>query len=514
MRETAAPKQSPGIPGSTQLLSDDRLARRATQGDQRAFEAIYRRYHQDLYRFCLAMIGNPQDAQDALQNTMVKVLRALPGEERQIKLKPWLYRIARNEAVETLRRRRDNTELEPDAVRASTEIPQAAEDRERLRVLLVDLEQLPDRQRAALVMRELAGLNFAEIGETFGSSAGVARQTLYEARLSLRQMEEGREMRCEAVMRELSDGDGRVTRRRGLHAHLRSCSSCRAFRDRIAKRHDELAAIAPLPAALSVGLLHGLLGGQTSAAGAVSAVGTAGATGAAGASSTGLAGAIGAGAGKAVATSAIVKSIATVAVVAAVGGAAADRSGVIDVPFPGGNGAVTKDASGPVKSSAPGKSGGAVTQEPGTAEGPKGNTNRKPGKGEANSKSADKAKGRPAHAGKRNHSSAGKSAKGKSGGHSGRGNSQAARERGKPAKTGQGTNHDKGTATTHKSPNANPSPGDGNGSHAKPTSPRPTARPPKAEGSPATPSPPEPNPNAGGAASKGPGAGTVEAPEP
>ena len=87
---------------------------RAAKGDRRAFEAIFQRYHQDLYRFCLAMVGNPQDAQDALQNTMVKVLRALPGEQREIKLKPWLYRIARNEAIEILRRRRDDAELEPE----------------------------------------------------------------------------------------------------------------------------------------------------------------------------------------------------------------------------------------------------------------------------------------------------------------------------------------------------------------------------------------------------------------
>ena len=96
----------------TSLLGDERVARHAAAGDRRAFEEIYRRYRQPLYRFCLAMVGNTSDAQDALQNTMVKVLRALPGEDRQIALKPWLYRIARNEAVETLRRRPDQVEPE------------------------------------------------------------------------------------------------------------------------------------------------------------------------------------------------------------------------------------------------------------------------------------------------------------------------------------------------------------------------------------------------------------------
>jgi len=281
-------------------MNDERLARRAAAGDRGAFEAIFRRYHQDLYRFCLATVGDPQDAQDALQNTMLKALRALPGERREIKLKPWLYRIARNEAVEMLRKRRPSAELEPEHSDPNPEIAETAAARERLRRLLADLEELPERQRAALVMRELADLDFSEIGSALATSPAVARQTLYEARLSLRQMEAGREMDCELVTRALSDGDGRVRRRRDVRAHLRGCAGCRAFRDGIATRRDKLAAISPLPLAASTALLQGILGGG------------------------------------AIATSALVKSAATVAVVAAVGITAADRSGLVDVPLPGG----------------------------------------------------------------------------------------------------------------------------------------------------------------------------------
>src|ERR1044072_4215416 len=136
------------------VVPDERLARRAARGDRRAFEAIFRRYDQPLYRFCLAMVGNPQDAQDALQNTMVKALRALPGEQRQIKLKPWLYRIARNESVEVLRRGRESAELD-----AEQEAPgggaETAEARERLRQLLGDLDLLHERKGSGPTMREL-----------------------------------------------------------------------------------------------------------------------------------------------------------------------------------------------------------------------------------------------------------------------------------------------------------------------------------------------------------------------
>jgi RNA polymerase sigma factor (sigma-70 family) len=297
------------------MSSDERLARRGAAGDERAFAEIYERYHQGLYRFCLAMVGNPHDAQDTLQNTMVKVLRSLPGEKREIHLKPWLYRIARNESIETLRKRRDGSELEQHEL-AVGGVAETAEARERLRTLLADLEQLPERQRAALVMRELSGLDFEQIGAAFGTSAAVARQTLYEARLGLRRLEAGREMVCSEVTRALSDADGRVTRRRDIRAHLRDCANCRAFRDGIAKRHEDLAGLAPLPLAASTGLLHGLL----SQAGGAS-------TGAA--SSTGVAG----GVGKAAATSAVVKSAATVAAVAVIGASAAGRGGLIDLPI-------------------------------------------------------------------------------------------------------------------------------------------------------------------------------------
>jgi RNA polymerase sigma factor (sigma-70 family) len=301
---------------------DDSLARKAAQGDQRAFEEIFKRYHQDLYRFCLAMVGNPQDAQDALQNTMVKVLRALPGEKREIQLKPWLYRIARNESIEALRKRRDTSELESEQGGVEA-VAERAETRERLRTVLADLKRLPERQRAALVMRELGGLEFSEIAASFGTSPAVARQTLYEARLSLHRLEAGREMRCADVKQELSDADGRVTRRREIRAHLQSCADCRAFGDAIADRRGELAAIAPLPVAASTGLLHGLLGGQAGSA-------SGGAVGA-----TGLMGSAGGAAGKAVATSAIAKTAATVAVAVVVGTTAADRGGLIDLPLPG-----------------------------------------------------------------------------------------------------------------------------------------------------------------------------------
>jgi RNA polymerase sigma factor (sigma-70 family) len=312
MSEAAVPA------GLSRLHSDERLTRRAVGGDERAFAAIFRRYHQSLYRFCLAIVGNPEDAQDALQNTMVKVMRALPGEERTIELKPWLYRIAHNESIDLLRRRRETRELDVEQVAPGYGLAEDVVTRERLRRLLVDLRELPDRQREVLVMREIAGLGFDEIGIALETTGAVARQTLYEARKSLRQMEGGREMDCDAVTRALSEDDGRVIRRRDVRAHLRSCASCREFRDEIKGRQQDFAALAPLSTVAAAGMLQGLVG-------AGSQVATGG----------GVAAALGGGAAKTIATSAVVKGAATVAVVAAVGVTAADRTGAIHLGLPG-----------------------------------------------------------------------------------------------------------------------------------------------------------------------------------
>lgn len=140
------------------LLPDGRLARLASGGDRAAFGVIFNRYHQELHRYCISILRGAEDAADALQSTMLRALNALEGDTREIALRPWLYRIAHNESITLLRRRRAEIDSELSAP-ARFDTDASAEMRADLHELLGDLRELPERQRSALVMRELGGLD-------------------------------------------------------------------------------------------------------------------------------------------------------------------------------------------------------------------------------------------------------------------------------------------------------------------------------------------------------------------
>ncbi len=222
----------------------------AAREDADAFAALYERHQAALHRYLRSILRDDEDARDALQSTMAKALAALRDEKRDFELRPWLFRIAHNEAISRLRQRRPTVSLDAAQTLGTDSLARAIEDRERLALLQADLQSLPERQRGALVMRELSGLSHEEIAAVLDSSPGAVKQAIFEARVALQDCAEGREMLCVEVQRRLSDGDGRVLRARKLRAHVRSCASCRTFKAALAQRPADLAALAPaLPAA-------------------------------------------------------------------------------------------------------------------------------------------------------------------------------------------------------------------------------------------------------------------------
>ena len=247
-------------PLTVRLLPESRLRARAARGNDAAFAAAYERHHQALYRYCRSIVQNDQDAQDALQNAFTRAFAALQAEQRDFDLRPWLFRIAHNEAITVLRQRRGTAVLDDTQVAGALEDQVAG--REELRLLRADLADLPERQRAALVLRELNGLSHEEIGRILDLSPAGVKQALFDARTALWSARDGRELACDDVRRKLSDGDGRVLRGRGVRAHLRSCVICQGFRAELASRPQRLRLLAPpLPAAGAASLLSPLLGG-------------------------------------------------------------------------------------------------------------------------------------------------------------------------------------------------------------------------------------------------------------
>ncbi|MHB1468030.1 MAG: RNA polymerase sigma factor [Solirubrobacteraceae bacterium] len=272
------------------------MARLVAREGGAPFAELYERYHQALYRYCRSIVRDEHDAQDALQNAMVGAFAALRNGERDLALRPWLFRIAHNESVSLLRRRRPQEiaadELALLAPSNTSEPPLVLEQRERLAMLMSDLRGLTIRQRSALVMRELSGLSIEEIAAASSSTPGAVKQTLFEAREALRQSEQGRSMDCEQVRRLIHAEDRRALRARRLRSHLRSCADCRQLGEALASRRDGLSLLAPpLPPAAAAALLSRLLDtGAGASVGAASAASTGTAASGAQAASAGSSG--------------------------------------------------------------------------------------------------------------------------------------------------------------------------------------------------------------------------------
>jgi RNA polymerase sigma factor (sigma-70 family) len=259
------------------LVGDERLARLVAGGDERAFATLYERYHQPLYRYCRSILRNDADAQDALQSVFASALVALRGNRRSAPMRPWLFRIAHNEAISLLRRRRDSWVGDADGLaHAAASAEDRAAERERLAILVADLQELPERLRSALVMRELSGLSHEEIAVALGTSASTAKQAIFEARAALAEVAKGRAMACEEVRRSISDGDRRVLRARRVRAHLRDCEACAAFAAAIPARGADLQALVPPLAPLAAASMLARVTAAGSAHGAGSSGGAGG----------------------------------------------------------------------------------------------------------------------------------------------------------------------------------------------------------------------------------------------
>jgi RNA polymerase sigma factor (sigma-70 family) len=163
---------------------DRRLVKLVREGYETAFEEIVRRYRKPLDRFAAAIVGG--HSEDVTQDAFSKALLALRGTTMEIELRPWLYRIVRNTALNDLRDGPPIAEELGETIPGGQSAAVEAERREEIGELIERLRTLPEPQRAAIVMRELEGLSHEEIAAALGVSGGAARQAIYRARLALR----------------------------------------------------------------------------------------------------------------------------------------------------------------------------------------------------------------------------------------------------------------------------------------------------------------------------------------
>src|SRR4051812_19521668 len=193
------------LPRSRKLLSafsDERLVEQVRRGNDDAFEAIFDRHHRAILSFCRHMLASPDEAEDAVQQTFISAFDALRADARDIRVKPWLYTIARNRCLSILRGRREQP-AELDEV-PTVGLADEVQQRSDLRDLLDDLRDLPVDQRAALVLSELGDLSHAEVGEVVGCEAAKVKSLVFQARSSLIETRRAREIPCSEIREQLA----------------------------------------------------------------------------------------------------------------------------------------------------------------------------------------------------------------------------------------------------------------------------------------------------------------------
>lgn len=170
--------------------TDRVLARRAANGDRAAFTDIVHRYGPGLFRYAVRMLdGDAGDAEDAVQESLISAWVHLVDFRGEASLKTWLYRIAANQVMSMRRRHRpvavDHSLLSPTTGGTSGNPEDLRVNNELWAALDLALSELPWRQRASWLLREMEGLSYEEIARVLDTSTTVVRGQLHRARATL-----------------------------------------------------------------------------------------------------------------------------------------------------------------------------------------------------------------------------------------------------------------------------------------------------------------------------------------
>ena len=280
----------PGLRGPTSLLrlqSDERLIGLTRKGQHAAFETLCARYQSRLLAFCRHMLGSREDAEDVLQEVFAAAFNAILADEREINVRPWLYRIARNRSLNHLRRATATGVDSMDVHFAEHGLSTSDKvlRRESFRELIADVHDLPETQRTALLLREIDALSYEQISQAMETTIPSVKSLLVRARISLAEAAEARMLSCDQVRLELGEAaEGLAKLSQPARRHVRGCERCTFLKKQLRQNNQALALIMPVgPLLLIKKLLLAKLGSTASAGGAhvaggASVAGGAGAT--------------------------------------------------------------------------------------------------------------------------------------------------------------------------------------------------------------------------------------------
>ncbi len=281
------------------LQGDERLVAMIRDGHAYAFEVLFERYHSRLLAFCRHMLRSTEDAEDVLQEVFVKAHAAMLADDRHINVRPWLYRIARNRCLNHLRRPVPEGQDSMDVMVGENGVTTAdtVQKREDFRALIADVQDLPETQRTALLLREIDALSYEEIAETMDTTIPAVKSLLVRARISLAEATHSRQLTCGEVQLELAEAAEGLRKASGpVRHHVKRCEGCADFRGQLRTNTKALAALAPLgPLAMLGKSLIAKFGwggsGSAASGSAAGSGGIAGGTAVAGASGAGASGA-------------------------------------------------------------------------------------------------------------------------------------------------------------------------------------------------------------------------------
>ena len=191
-------------------MNDEQLMERVNQGDREALADLFRRHQRPLYNFFMRGFGHPEDAEDLAMETLLRVFRHADHFRGRGSFKAWLYRLAINVAHDRRRRAGRRPEVTASSVEAKWAAlederpdcqPEAMALRDDFRgEVRAAVRELPEKERAALLLREYQQLSYAEIGTVLGTSVPAVKMLLLRARGRVRKrLEAGRLMETREV---------------------------------------------------------------------------------------------------------------------------------------------------------------------------------------------------------------------------------------------------------------------------------------------------------------------------